>query len=116
METQLIYHMCRRAEWEAARIGGHYSGSSQDREDGFIHFSGPDQIIESAAKHRKGQSDLVIIEVDVEALGPDLRWEASRGGRLFPHLYGKLAVAVVRRVAELPLGADGRHLFPWGLA
>ena len=116
METQLIYHMCRRAEWEAARIGGHYSGSSQDREDGFIHFSGPDQIIESAAKHRKGQSDLVIIEVDVEALGPDLRWEASRGGRLFPHFYGKLPVAAVRRVAELPLGADGRHLFPWGLA
>lgn len=116
METPLIYHMCKRAEWEAARISGHYSGSSQDREDGFIHFSGPDQIIESAAKHRAGQSDLVIIEVDVSALGADLRWEESRGGRLFPHLYGKLSVTAVRRVAELPLGSDGQHLFPWGLA
>jgi len=115
MAEKLIYHMCKRAEWEAARIGGHYSGSSQDREDGFIHFSGPDQIVESAAKHRKGQSDLVIIEVDPAALGADLRWEESRGGRLFPHLYRPLPVAAVRRVAELPLGADGRHRFPWGL-
>jgi uncharacterized protein (DUF952 family) len=108
--------MCRRAEWDAARKNGHYSGSSQDLADGFVHFSGPDQIVESAAKHRKGQSDLVIIEVDAEALGPALRWEESRGGRLFPHLYGKLAVASVRRAAPLPLGADGRHVFPWGLA
>src|ERR1700742_3200485 len=99
METTLIYHMCTRAEWEAARIGGHYSGSSQDREDGFIHFSGSDQIIESAAKHRKGQSDLVIIEVDAATLGSDLRWEESRGGRRFPHLYGALPVTAVRRVA-----------------
>jgi len=116
MATKLIYHMCKRAEWDAARSSGHYSGSSQDREDGFIHFSGPDQIVESAAKHRKGQSDLVIIEVDPAVLGAALRWEESRGGRLFPHLYAPLPVAAVRRAAELPLGADGRHEFPWGLA
>ena len=112
MAAELIYHMCKRAEWEAARISGHYSGSSQDREDGFIHFSRSDQIIESAAKHRRGQGDLVIIEVDAAALGAALRWEESRGGRLFPHLYGTLPLSAVVSVDELPLGEDGRHRFP----
>ena len=115
MAPTLIYHMCKRAEWEAARAAGSYAGSSQDAADGFIHFSSAAQIVGSAAKHRTGQSDLVIIEVDVDALGAALKWEESRGGQLFPHLYGKLTVGAVRRVAPLPLGVDGRHLFPWGL-
>jgi uncharacterized protein (DUF952 family) len=113
--TTLIYHMCKRAEWEAARVGGRYAGSSQDAADGFIHFSTAEQIIESAAKHRTGQSDLVIVEVEAESLGSALRWEPSRGGQLFPHLFGTLPVTAVRRVASLPLGANGRHQFPWGL-
>lgn len=107
--------MCKRAEWEAARVGGVYGGSSQDAADGFIHFSTAAQIVESAAKHRTGQSDLVLIEVDADSLGDALRWERSRGGQLFPHLFGKLPVDAVRRVAPLPLGPDGRHVFPWGL-
>jgi uncharacterized protein (DUF952 family) len=111
----LIYHICKRVEWEAARAAGAYAGSSQDVADGFIHFSGADQIVGSAAKHRTGQRDLVILEVDAEALGPALKWEASRGGQLFPHLYGKLLVGAVRQVASLPLGPDGLHVFPWGL-
>lgn len=110
-----IYHMCKRAEWEAARSSGTYRGSSQDAADGFIHFSTAEQIIESAAKHRTGQRDLVLIEVEAGALGDALRWEASRGGQLFPHLYGTLPAGAVRRVAPLPLGPDGRHVFPWGL-
>lgn len=115
MDKTLIYHMCRWAEWEAARASGRYAGSSQDAADGFIHFSTAAQIAQSAAKHRAGQGDLVLIEVEPDALGPALRWEPARGGQLFPHLHGKLPVDAVRRVAPLPLGADGRHVFPWGL-
>ncbi len=116
MTESAIYHICRRDEWQAAQAAGSYSGSSQDQADGFIHFSGPAQVVESAAKHRAGQSGLVILEVDPVALGPALKWEPSRGGQLFPHLYGRLPAAAVRRVADLPLGADGRHIFPWGLS
>ncbi len=111
-----IYHMCRREEWQAARSLGRYAGSSQDKADGFIHFSTAEQIVESAAKHRAGQSGLVILEVEARLLGPALRWEASRGGALFPHLYGELPAAAVRRTADLPLAPDGRHVFPWGLS
>ena len=115
MRVTAIYHMCKREEWEAARAAGRYGGSSQDQADGFIHFSTAAQIVESAAKHRTAQAGLVLIEVDPAALGESLRWEASRGGRLFPHVYGDFPLSAVRRVAALPLGAHGRHLFPWGL-
>ncbi|MBI3452862.1 MAG: DUF952 domain-containing protein [Rhodospirillales bacterium] len=115
MADDLIYHMCKRAEWQAAQATGGYAGSSQDVADGFIHFSTAAQLAASAAKHRAGQTDLVLIEVAAARLGPALRWEPSRGGALFPHLYGVLPVAAVRRVADLPLGPDGRHVFPWGV-
>ena len=111
-----IYHMCKRAEWQAALAAGSYLGSSQDQADGFIHFSDRRQIVASAAKHRAGQDDLVLIEVDAEKLGPALKWEASRGGALFPHLYGPLDPAKVARTAPLPLDEGGRHVFPWDLA
>ncbi len=107
-----IFHMCRRDEWLAAEAAGSYAGSSQDRADGFIHFSTRAQIVESAARHRAGQTGLVLLSVDPEALGPALKWEASRGGALFPHLYGALPTAAVVRVDDLPLGDDGRHVFP----
>ena len=112
MSGEAIYHICRREEWDAARAAGFYAGSSQDRADGFIHFSGPDQVAASAAKHRAGQGDLLLIAVDAAALGAALRREASRGGALFPHLYGPLPLAAVRWAKPLPLGADGRHVFP----
>lgn len=115
MQAGPIYHMCKREEWEAARAAGRYAGSSQDVADGFIHFSTAAQIIESAARHRTGQGGLVIIEVDSAALGGTLCWEPSRSGQLFPHVYSGLPLGAVRRVAALPLGADGRHIFPWGL-
>jgi uncharacterized protein (DUF952 family) len=96
-----IYHMCRAEEWLAAQAAGAYAGSSQDRADGFIHFSTAAQLRASAAKHRAGQRGLVLLEVAADSLGAALRWEKSRGGDLFPHLYG-----------ALPLGADGAHVFP----
>ncbi|MFM7347212.1 MAG: DUF952 domain-containing protein [Tagaea sp.] len=114
--TGPIYHMCRAEEWARALETGSYAGSSQDKADGFIHFSTASQIVASAAKHRAGQDDLVLIEVPASALGDALKWEESRGGALFPHLYGALDVSRVARAAPLKLGPDGRHVFPWGLA
>jgi uncharacterized protein (DUF952 family) len=112
MNRELIYHICRSDEWAAAEAAGAYGGSSQDRADGFIHFSGADQVAASAARHRAGQDGLVLLTVEAAALGDALKWEPSRGGALFPHLYGDLPLAAVRRVDALPLGPDGRHRFP----
>ena len=112
MTEGCIYHICRREEWAAAAAAGRYGGSSQDRADGFIHFSDGAQVEASAAKHRAGQDGLVLLTVEAAALGAALKWEPSRGGALFPHLYGDLPLSAVRRVDDLPLGADGRHRFP----
>lgn len=112
MKQDLVYHICRSEEWAKAQALGRYEGSSQDRDDGFIHFSDATQVEASAAKHRAGQDGLVLLFVEAAALGDALKWEASRGGALFPHLYGDLPAAAVRRSVELPLGPDGRHLFP----
>ena len=110
--ANLIYHMCKREEWQAAEASGAYGGSSQDRADGFLHFSTAEQIVESAARHRAGQDGLLLLCVDADALGAALKWEESRGGALFPHLYGDLPVTAAIRVDELPLGPDGKHIFP----
>lgn len=107
-----IYHMCRREEWDAAEARGFYRGSSQDRADGFIHFSTAGQVEESAAKHRAGQDGLVLLVVETKSLGDVLKWEKSRGGALFPHLYGDLPASAVTAVHALPIGPDGRHVFP----
>lgn len=108
--TRLIYHICRSEEWLCGCERGAYAGSSQDK--GFIHFSTAAQVAGSAAKHRAGQRDLVLLAVEAAMLGEALRWEPARGGRLFPHLHGELPLSAVARVDELPLGADGRHRFP----
>ncbi|MDR3516177.1 MAG: DUF952 domain-containing protein [Azospirillaceae bacterium] len=109
---RLIYHVCRSTEWQESQKGDLYPGSSQDRHDGFIHFSTRDQLAASVAKHRAGQDGLVLLTVDTDALGPALRWEPARGGQLFPHLYGPLPVAAVRSVDPLTRGTDGSHQFP----
>ena len=113
---ELIYHMCLRPEWELARLTGVYTGSSQDRADGFIHFSTAAQLPESARRHRTGQTDLMLLAVDPHDLGESLRWEPSSQGALFPHLYGPLPLLSVRSVAELPLAADGVPLVAMALA
>lgn len=107
-----IYHICRREEWAAAERLGAYPGSSQDKADGFIHFSTAAQVQASAAKHRAGQTGLLLLEVDAGKLGTALKWEPSRGGQLFPHLYGALPRAAVLAVYDLPLDAGGTHVFP----
>ena len=87
-----------------------------DHRDGFIHFSTAAQAAETAAKHFAGQRDLVLLTVDAALLGDRLKWEPSRGGALFPHLYGELALTAVRAGVPLPLDESGRHVFPEGLA
>lgn len=107
-----IYKICTAAEWRAAEQKGEFTGSAIDEADGFIHFSTGAQAKETARRHFAGQSDLVLVAVDPEKLGDALTWEPSRGGNLFPHLYGALPVAAVVSVSELPVGKDGNHEFP----
>ena len=111
-----IYKICTVAEWREAERDGVYRGSAVDRHDGFIHFSTAAQTPETAAKHFAGQSDLVLIAVDGAALGDKLKWEPSRGGALFPHLYAEMPLAAVQSIVPIPLGANGRHVLPDNLA
>lgn len=109
---KIIYHMCRADEWAEAQKSGSYAGSSQDQADGFIHFSTAAQVRESAAKHRAGQDGLILLAVNAVPLGEALKWEVSRGGALFPHLYGALPVNAVNTSEPLMLDDNGRHIFP----
>src|SRR5262245_28322855 len=106
-----IYKICPATLWREAERLGRFRGSAVDLRDGFIHFSTAAQVAETAAKHFAGQSDLLLVVVDGDALGPALKWEPSRGGALFPHLYGDLELTAVRKVEALPLGPDGHHVF-----
>lgn len=110
----LIYKIFRRPEWDAFRADGRTLGAPVDRADGFIHFSTAEQVTETAAKHFATESDLVLVAFRAPDLGPELRWEPSRGGALFPHLYRALRIEEVVWDKSLPLGASG-HIFPEGL-
>jgi uncharacterized protein (DUF952 family) len=101
-----IYKILPRSDWEAAQAAGSYQGSAVDRADGFIHLSTAGECQETARRHFHGQSDLVVLEVEADDLGAALKWEPSRGGALFPHLYGPLDCRLVRGVTEAPLGPD----------
>lgn len=107
-----IYKIATVAQWRAAEATGVFEGAPVDLADGFIHFSTAAQVPETAAKHFAGQSGLLLVAVDEAALGEGLHYEVSRGGALFPHLYGPLPLSAVRRIKPLPLGPDGRHVFP----
>lgn len=108
----VIYKICPQALWQLAEAKGVFDGAPIDHSDGYIHFSTAEQARETAAKHFSGQEDLLLIAVDGDKLGDALKWEPSRGGALFPHLYGALDVSVVEWVKSLPLNADNNHDFP----
>ena len=108
----LIYKICPAPLWRDAESKGRFEGAPIDRQDGFIHFSTAAQASETAARHFSGVDDLLLVAVDGDALGKDLRFEVSRGGDFFPHLYAPLELSAVRWVKPLPLGGDGRHVFP----
>jgi uncharacterized protein (DUF952 family) len=103
----LIYKILPRSDWDEAAACGQFGGSPVDLEDGYIHFSTRSQAQETAARHFRGQAGLVVVAVEAEALGAALRWEPSRGGQLFPHLYAPLDTTLAQRVADAPLDADG---------
>ena len=108
----ILYKICPAKLWQDAERVGVFHGSEVDRRDNFIHFSTAAQVAETAARHFAGQTGLLLISVDGRKLGNALKWEPSRGGTMFPHLYGVLTSEAGIRVDPLPLGPDGRHVFP----
>lgn len=110
----LVFKIFRRAEWEDFQGAGKTAGAPVDLDDGFIHLSTAEQVTETAAKHFAEESNLVLVAVDTGRLGDALKWEPSRGGALFPHLYRELMGSDVVWDKSLPLGATG-HIFPEGV-
>jgi len=110
--SEIIYKVADEEVWRAAEPAGTYLGSADDARDGFIHLSTAAQLPGTLSKHFAGQHGLVLIAVDAPALGDKLAWEPSRGGDLFPHLYGPLPVEAVLWTQPLRLGADGTHVLP----
>ena len=108
----IIYKIVPASLWQDAQNSGEFKGAAVDLSDGFIHFSTADQAEETAARHFAGQDGLLLVAVDDQALGDRLVYEPSRGGALFPHLYGPLPLDAVLWQKPLPLGADGMHRFP----
>jgi uncharacterized protein (DUF952 family) len=107
----LIFKIAAAEEWRAAETAGVFRGSAADLQDGYIHFSTAEQAPETAARWFAGRDDLVLAAIETSALGAQLRWERSRGGALFPHLYDALSLTAVVWTRALPLGADGAHVF-----
>ena len=105
-----LYKIVDRRAWVEARKRGQFDGSPDDVRDGYIHLSAQGQVAGTLARHFAGARDLVLVEVDGDALGAALRWEPARGGKLFPHLYAALDMSAVRSEQPLELGADGQHL------
>jgi uncharacterized protein (DUF952 family) len=114
MTGMLVYKIFRRPEWDHLCARGRTQGAPVDLADGYIHLSTAAQVTETAARHFAGESDLVLVALDTDALGAALRWEPSRGGALFPHLYREMVLADVVWDKSLPLGAAG-HIFPMGV-
>ena len=108
---EMIYKIVTREQWGDAETTGSFSGAPVDHADGYIHFSSASQLRETARRHFGGQDDLLLVTVDSAKLGSALRWETSRGGDLFPHLYAPLSLDAVSAVALLPLDASGEHVF-----
>jgi len=106
-----IYHIATFEDWDDAIVAGIYQGGAAARADGYLHFSTAEQIVESASKHWHGREGMLLV-IEPDKLGARLKWEPSRGGALFPHVYGDVPLGAVRRATPLRLGPDGRHVFP----
>lgn len=110
----MIYKIFRQSEWQTLRTAGETTGAPIDVTDGYVHFSTATQAAETAAKHFANLDDLFLIACDSDAMGEALKWEISRGGAEFPHLYRVMAMSDVVWAQPLPL-VDGAHQFPAGL-
>ena len=115
IDNTLIYKVVTAKDWTTAKTQGEFVGVDIDIADGFIHFSSPSQVRQTVALHFADQVDLRLIGVDSKMLGDDLRWECSRGGEVFPHLYGTFSVDSVVSIDELPIGRNGQRIFPSSL-
>jgi uncharacterized protein (DUF952 family) len=105
--TKTVYKIAKSADWHQATSSGRFAGSADDIRDGFIHLSAEHQLRGTLEKHFSGESDLVLIAIEAETLGPSLKWEVSRGGDLFPHLYGELPISKTLWQRALSLGKNG---------
>lgn len=110
--SETIYKICPKALWDEAVAAGVFAGAPVDLADGYIHFSTEAQVRETARRHFAGQSGLVLAAFEAERLGPALRYEPSRGGDLFPHLYARLDPSLALWVKPMRLLADGQHEMP----
>jgi uncharacterized protein (DUF952 family) len=110
--AQMVYKIARKTEWQEAETSGIFTGSPDDKRDGFIHLSSASQLRATCAVHFAGELDLLLIAVQAERLGPLLKWEPSRKGESFPHLYGPLRFADVQSIFAIHTGPDGRAVFP----
>ena len=113
--SMVIYKLLRAAEWAALQSLRETPGAPIDVADGYVHFSTALQVRETAEKHFAGVEGLMLLALDADRLGAALKWEPSRGGALFPHLYGPLRLSDVTWVQPLPL-VNGAHVFPDSLA
>ena len=112
MASNLIVKILRPEEWVALEQVKETRGSAADQADGFIHFSTPEQVPETLARHYQGEDDLILATLDPDALGDALKWEPSRGGALFPHLYGPLRRTDIMRHISIQRGPDGVFVLP----
>ena len=110
--SEVVLKILPSPAWREATADGVFKGSEVDLNDGFIHFSSPEQIFATAAKHFRGQHDLVVVAFCAADLGAGLRWEASRGGDLFPHLYGEVRTDLALWIEPAPLDRDGLPIIP----
>jgi len=110
--SSVIYKICPKSMWDEAETRGEFTGAGIDLEDGYIHFSTAEQTPDTARLHFAGKQDHVIVAVDTGPLGDALKWEASRGGQKFPHLYAPLPLTAVQWVKPMPLGADDIPIVP----
>jgi uncharacterized protein (DUF952 family) len=101
-----VYKICRAAEWHALKNDGRWSGSADDSRDGFIHLSTAEQVRGTLERHFRGEANLVLLRVEASALGEALRFEPSRGGALFPHLYGELTLDAVEPISFEALSSE----------
>lgn len=111
-----VYKILAEAALEAAKGEGRFLGTGDDLRDGYIHLSAGHQVAGTLAKHFPGQEDLLLLTLDTGKLGPALKWEPSRDGEDFPHLYGPLDLAAIVKVDSLELDDDNRHILPEGVA
>lgn len=114
MSTLFAFKVMTADQWTACKDSGTFAGAPVDIADGYIHLSTREQVVETVAKHFVGQDNLVLAMVDLAALGDSVKWEPSRGGDLFPHIYGPLPRAAITTTARLRLDPDGSHVFPAG--